>query len=133
MANAIRDKIVAAVAKPPRQKIELPEWDFEVYARKLGADEQVGLEPMLKEFDSASLDDKLTTLARLCVLVLVDGDGERVFTDGDGDVALMRHNPFEVLRGIWQQAAEFNHMTADKQKELAASFDGPQGSDSPTA
>jgi hypothetical protein len=134
MPSPLRDRIATANANRPRKAVGVPEWGETVYVRKLSADEWVVLASEIVVAAAATPKEQIDALARLTALVLVDENGQPVFDQrSNDDLAVIRQSEPSVLRRIQDAVADFNGVTPKDAADATASFDGRQGSASPSA
>lgn len=108
-----RDSILAA-ADLPRREVQVPEWGGSVYVRSMTGDERDAWEQWLLD----TKDGKRRIRARYCALVMVDGKGERLFSDTDQDVEALGKKSAAALDKVFSAALSLNGMNAEDQEAL---------------
>jgi hypothetical protein len=107
MREDIRSKIIAArdLGQVP---VSIPEWtDDELFVRKLTGKERDRFEMIVANAkDDNDLEDMR---AFIVTLTLVDGNGERIFSDED--IAIVNDKCGEIVNRVFEQAAELNALT----------------------
>ena len=134
--GTLRDAILAA-DDLPRVEVQTPEWaPFgvpTVFVRGLTAAERDDYEQSLTERTpdgSVRAKAKQSNLrASFVVRVLVDADGERIFTDRDVD-ALGKKNA-AVIDRLWDEARELSGMGTPEANPSTGDQEGSNSSDSP--
>lgn len=97
--------------------VEVSEWGMTLKVRSLTATERSGFERSMN-FDPQGNPRNLENLqTRLAVLTVVNGDGERVFTDDDVEALAGKHAG--ALQKIFNAAAELNGLTKEAADALA--------------
>ena len=104
MTSELRDKILAA-DDLGREVVHVDEWDMDVTVRGMTAGE-------VEAFGAEVTNGKMPqVMARLACLVIVDEDGQRVFSDEDAD-ALGRKNPV-AIRTVFMAAQRVSGLMDD--------------------
>lgn len=97
--------------------VEISEWGLTLKVRSLTAKERSAFEQSMN-FDPHGNPRNLTNLqTRLAVLTVVNGDGERVFTDDD--VEELAGKSASALQKIFNAAADLNGLTKEAAEALA--------------
>jgi len=122
---SLKDKILAA-DDLPRKPLIVPEWGIteedDGWIRGLTGAERDAYESSIRQFKGQQMVVKLENVrARLVSLCLVDGEGNRVFTDKE-----LGAKSGKVLDRLFDQCADLSGLTADQVEELAEVFDGAQ-------
>jgi hypothetical protein len=102
--EGLREEILAMPVE--RERVHIPEWpEGEYYVRLMSLDE--GMDYMEKAGDDETLD-LATAMAMLIVRTLIDGDGARVFHDGDE--AQVKRLPSKITTRIFKAAKALNQV-----------------------
>lgn len=88
----------------PRSEVRIPEWGGSIYVRALNGEERDQLERMIAA-DSVSR-------AAIAALVVVDAEGNRLFTE-PSDVAALAKKHGSALERIVTAALRFNAISED--------------------
>ncbi|MEX1037859.1 MAG: hypothetical protein WDZ96_03270 [Acidimicrobiia bacterium] len=125
---SLKDKILSA-DDLPRKPLIVPEWGITAeddgWIRGLTGTERDAYESSVRQFKGQQMVVKLENVrARLVSLCLVDGEGNRVFTDKE--VVVLGAKSGRVLDRLFDQAAALSGLTADQVEELAEVFDEAQ-------
>jgi hypothetical protein len=124
----LKDKILAA-DDLPREPLIVPEWGIngedDGWIRGLTGTERDAYESSVRQFKGQQMVVKLENVrARLVSLCLVDGEGNRVFSDKE--VMALGAKSGKVLDRLFDQCAALSGLTADQVEELAEVFDVAQ-------
>lgn len=124
-----RDEILAAVAqtKAEVEKIDVPEWNGVVYARRLSAADAEAM-GLFTQTDQAASGRLMLTMLVNC---LTDENGERLFADDD--TAAIAAADFKIVVRLFQAVAKVNGLDAVDVDEATASFAAAQPSASSTS
>lgn len=119
---SLRDQIVAAQDRPERKpiRVDVPEWGFPVYLRRLTVADQVAL---AENVPAAEMP------VQVLLHCLVDADGERALTDDDA--ALLSGEDFPVVLRLFSEAAKLNGLTTAELEEAMEAF-GPARDEQPS-
>jgi hypothetical protein len=134
--GSLRDDILAA-DDLPREVVPTPEWGpavHEVWVRGLTAAERDAYEQglLVTGRGTTRIREKIENLrAAFCVRIMVDENGERVFTDKD--VAALGDKSGAVLDRIWDKGRELSGMKteAEREDEDPSQPDASNSTDSP--
>lgn len=111
-APALTAEAILAVDDLNRELVPVPEWGGHVYVRMM-----TGKEAEKFARDQAGKDtDDLNIRAELIVLVTVDGDGARIFTDDQADALAEKSQP--ALQRLWVVADRLNVISVAAEEEL---------------
>ena len=106
-----REQILARSRERKLHRLEVPEWEGEVYVRVMSAAEQMAL----------SRDVKPEELpVRLLLATIVTEDGERVFRDDDFDA--LAGEDFPVILRVFSFAAKLNGLSNKELEEAMEHF-----------
>lgn len=121
-----RDAILGADDLEARD-VDVPEWGGTVRVTSLSGKDRDAFEASMTQIRGGKTSPNLANVrAKLVARVVVDGDGERVFSDKDV-IALGEKNAAPLDR-IFDVARELSGMVDDSEDEAAESFDdGPSG------
>lgn len=134
--GSLRDDILGA-EDLPSEVVETPEWAPavpQVRVRGLTSAERDAFEQGLMEAGATGVRVKTTfdnPRAALAVRVIVDDDGERVFSDND--VAALGRKSGAALDRIWDKARQLSGMKTpeERQQEDPSRPDASNSTDSP--
>ncbi len=125
MPSPLWAKIVSAASKRQGHPVTVPEWGVTVYVRRLSVADYLLLADEIESAEKGGAKEQLEALVRLCLFVIVDEAGDRVFNDDDGNV--IRNSDLAALKRIQEAVLELNKLTKEKDQEVEASFAGRQG------
>lgn len=77
----LREKILAADDR--LVKITVPEWDAEVWVRRLKLHERQAFEEMVGAYDKLDREARTTWMLKYVIEVACDSDGQRIFSPED--------------------------------------------------
>jgi hypothetical protein len=126
---ALTKEQILAADDLSREAIDVPEWGGVVYVRVL-----TGAERDRFESDTVGSGKKVNMAnirARLAVLCLVDGDGIRLFDDGD--VIALGKKSASALSRVFNTAMRLNGMSQSDVEELAKNSGTAPSEDSGTS
>ena len=113
------------------EELFVPEWDAWVKVRTLNASERDHFEAGSQTGSGRKMRLNLENIrARLCLLCLVDEEGNRLFDDGD--VFPLGGKSASALDRIFDVARRLNKMTDADIDELAKNSSAGQSEDSPS-
>jgi len=107
--------------------VSVPEWGGHVTIRVMSSTDRDAFE------SSILVDGKVQTRnirAKLCALVLVDGEGKRLFTDQD--IASLGKKSSAALDRVFSAAQKLNRLTADDVDELVKNSESGLANSSPS-
>lgn len=116
----------------PREKINVPEWDCDVWIRSLTAKERDDYEQSLLNTSGTGKDFTATpnlsnAKAKFVARCLVDDTGLRVFTDAEA--VPLGGKAAQVLNRLYEVASRLSGMSADDLEELVKNSEETQGED----
>ena len=114
------------------EDLQIPEWGGAwVRVRSMSASERDRFEAGTIQRNGKSVTTNLDHIrARLCIMCLVDENGEHLFDDGD--TFPLGGKSAAALDRIFQVAQRLNGLREEDVNELAANFTAGQNGDSPT-
>ena len=116
---------IDATEKRTRELVSVPEWGGSVYVQSLNGDERDQFEESLmvttrrggkKERDVVLKGAR----AKLCALCIVDGDGQRLYTDEEVDV--LGQERAAALDRVFEVAQKLNGMSDEDLENTVADF-----------
>ena len=113
-----------------RERVHVPEWGGDVYVRVMTAAERDLWESELYEARQKGLPLK-NVRARLAVRVLVDENGQRLFSDDDA--AALGAKSGRALDRIFEAASRLNRLGIEDMEAIEADFAEGQGDGSSSA
>ena len=122
-----RDAILQA-EDLPRELVEVPEWGGAVYVRSLTGTERDAFEFSIVEQRGRSAKMNLRNIrAKLVALSIVDGEGNRLFTDTD--VKALGQKSAAVLDRLFAVAQRLSGLRDEDVEELAKNLESDQDDD----
>lgn len=114
------------------EDIQIPEWgDAWVRVRTLQANERDHWEASIVQQKGKKVTRNIENIrARLCLLCLIDEDGNRLFDDGD--MFPLGGKSASALDRIFTVAARLNGLRDEDVEELAGESNAAQNGDSPS-
>lgn len=106
----LRDKILSAKDRDS-VPVEVPEWGVTVNIAAMSSAERDSWEKDMIQ------DREKNIRARLCVRVMLDDDGERIFKDEDAEE--LGKKAASALDRIFAEAIKLNGLSSDDVEELA--------------
>ncbi len=123
---------ILAVADMKTEDVFVPEWDAWVKVRTMNASERDHFEAGTVERNGSSVRTNLENIrARLCLLCLVDENGDRLFQEED--TYPLGGKSAAALDRVFQVAQRLNGLRAEDVDELAKNSKAGQADDSPIA
>lgn len=134
--GTLRDKILAP-HDLPREKVETPEWAPEVpfvWVRGLTSSGRDAWEMSLTvggANGSRVPNPRLKNIrSNFCVRVIVDDDGELVFSDKDA--AVLGEEPSQVIDRIWQVGRRLSGLAIEEENPSSGDLDESISTESPS-
>jgi len=113
------------------EDVFVPEWDAWVTVRSMSASQRDRFEAGTLQRNGKEFTQNLDNIrARLCVLCMVDENGEQLFDEADDHALGLKSAA--ALQRVFEVAQRLNGMREEDVNELAANFTGDQNGDSPT-
>ena len=126
MALLTKDQILSADDRPTRM-VPVPEWGGDVIVSTLTGRERDAWEASMIADDqkTMTIDD---VRAKLCVKVLVDENGDRIFSDNDAEQLTLKS--CAALDRVFQAAKDLNALSDEDVEELAKNSESDPGESS---
>jgi hypothetical protein len=93
------------------ESVDIPEWKDSVRLKPLNAKEALDFIDFCE-----SEPDGLTQQFRLCVLTMVDDDGNQIFQDDDEGIDFLRNRSGKAVNRIVEAALRINGLDKDLEK-----------------
>ena len=123
---------ILAISDMRTEDVFVPEWDAWVKVRTLNASERDRFEAGTVQRNGNSVTTNMENIrARLCLLCLVDENGERMFQEED--TFPLGGKSAAALDRVFQVAQRLNGLRAEDVDELAKNSSAGQPDASPTA
>ncbi len=123
---------ILAISDLKTEDVFVPEWDAWVKVRSLNASERDHFEASTVERRGKNVVTNLENIrARLCLLCMVDENGERLFAEED--TYPLGGKSAAALDRVFVVAQRLNGLRDQDIEELAGESNGGQSADSPTA
>lgn len=106
---SVREQIMAA-NDLPLDKVNVPEWNCDVYIKSLSGRERLQLEADIKR-------DEDNALFRVVCLCMCDQKGERLFSYPD-EVDLLKGKSVKVVQRLFKQALKMNAMRSEDVEDI---------------
>lgn len=130
--EALNKETILGVADAQIVSVPVPEWDLVVYVRGLTGTDRDAFETWVADRrEKAGHTGLRGVRARLCVLTIVDKEGNRLFADADEEQLGKKSG--KVLDRLWQVAMRVSGLQEGDVKELIEGFPGAQSGDSISA
>lgn len=105
------------------REIEVPEWGGAVLMRSMSGKERADFEAAVQSRRKGNNQFDMVLLREMLIaVVLVNSDGERLFTDGE--ITELGKKSSKVIERLFEEAQDMNGIGAEAVKELEENLDG---------
>lgn len=124
---SLKDQILSA-EDLKTESVYVPEWGVTVYVRSMTGDERDEFESSLYEQKGSSRQRNLEHLrARFCARVMVDENGERLFSDKQSDIDKLGRKSVKALDRIFEVGQRLNGLREEDIEEIAGNSEPTAG------
>jgi hypothetical protein len=111
----------------PIESVEIPEWGGSVFVRTMTGRERDAFEVAISGGKGKKTNMR-DFRARLAVMTVCDGNGERLFDQGDTEALSQKSG--SALDRVFDVARRLNRIGEDEQRDLIENFDDAPSGDS---